>query len=132
MTTSVEVAFANHVYDLLKQAQEKPDFNQTRRNIAKRQAVATAKEVGSVVLPTAAGFGLGKGLEKYLGGKNQAASRIRVVKSLPLIGALSGAGYQTARKLRDADFKRIRQEETDKYDQALKEYEAGQNKEGLS
>lgn len=132
MTTSIEVAFANHVYDLLKQAQQRPDFNQTRRNIAKRQAGATAKEIGSVVLPTIAGYGVGRGLEKVLKDKTQSAGKIRAMSALPAVGALVGAGYHTANRLRNIDFKRIRKEETDKYEQALKEYEASQKAEDLS
>lgn len=128
MTTVLEVAFANHAYDLLKQAQDRPDFNQTRRNIAKRQAVATAKEVGSVALPTFAGYGLGKALEKA---QPQMAGKIRAVRTLPAIGMLAGVGYQTANKLRDSDFQRIRKEETDKYEQALKEYEAAKQESSL-
>jgi hypothetical protein len=117
-----------------KRAEEEPvgppDYNKTLRRIAMRQAGTTAKEVGAIALPMAAGMGTGFGLQKLLehSGRSAApaAKKILGVSALPIAGLTAGAMYHTAKHLKDQEFDRIRQEEMNNYDSALRAYQQGQ------
>jgi len=136
MKPSIEVAFAEHVYDLLKRAAEdvtvqnpglqEPNYNQTLRDIAKRQAWVTAKEIGAISLPMAAGLGAGMGYEKFMKSRGRSpspmAGKIMRYASLPAAALTTGLALRAAKDLKENEFRSIREEETAKYDQALREY----------
>lgn len=119
---------------------QEPNYNQTLRNIAKRQAGVTAKEIGAVTLPLAAGVGAGLGYEKYMKSRGAtagpAARKIMAFSALPAVGLTAAAAYQAARRLKENEFVRIQQEEQDKHEQAMKEYQGSLQRrpqpEGLS
>lgn len=138
MNPSVELAFASHAVGLLKHAAEQaaeqvaakpPNYNDTLRTIAKRQAVWTAKEVGSVTLPLAAGYGVGKGIQKYMQRKGQpvrpVASKIKGLAMIPAVALSTAAAYQTARKLKEHGLQKIREEEMQKYHDAVDSHQRG-------
>jgi hypothetical protein len=116
---------------LQKQAEgpEKPDYNKTLRRIALRQAGTTAKEIGAVTLPLAAGMGTGYGIQKYMehSGRSAApvAKKILAVSAIPAVGMAVGGAYRAAKHLKENEFGRIRQEEMDKYERAMQEFEGG-------
>lgn len=110
-------------------AVEKPDYNKTLRRIAMRQAGTTAKEIGAVALPLAAGMGTGFGIQKYMERTGRsaapAARKILAFSAIPAVGMTAGAMYRTAKHLKDQEFDRIRQEEMDSYNRAVQSYERG-------
>lgn len=138
MKPSIELACFEHLPELLKTAlmgsaeevtgPQKPDYNQTLKNIAKRKAIVTAKEVGAVALPMAAGVGIGKGYEKFMKSRGRSpgpgARKLMAFGALPLVGGTAALAYRAAKDLKENEFGRIREEELGKYEQALKEYNA--------
>ena len=135
MTPILEVAFAEHVAELLKHGAEEPNYNQTLRDIAKRQAFVTAKEVGAVTLPLAAGVLAGKGYERFMkhrGGAGPGARKVMQLASIPAVGLAVGAAYRGAKRLKEQEFGRIHTEEVGKYDQRMKEYKASLKREPQS
>jgi hypothetical protein len=109
-----------------KQAGEEPgppDYNKTLRRIAMRQAGTTAKEIGAIALPMAAGMGTGFGIQKYLEHTGHSAApmakKVLGLSALPVAGLTAGALYRAAQQLKNQEFDRIRQEEMNNYETAL-------------
>lgn len=106
-----------------------PDYNKTLRRIAMRQTGATLKELGAVALPMAAGMGAGFGIQKYMerSGRSAApvAKKILALSTLPAVGFTAGAAYRAAGQLKNQEYDRIRQEELDSYNNALRSYQQG-------
>lgn len=106
---------------------EKPDYNKVLRRIAMRQAGTTLKEIGATTLPVAAGMGTGYAIQKYLEhtGRSAApvAKKILGYSALPAVGLAAGLAYRTANNLKENEFARIREEETHRYNQAMRDWE---------
>ena len=106
---------------------QEPNYNQTLRDIAKRKAIVTAKEIGAISLPMIAGVGAGMGYEKFMasrGGSAPAARKLMAYGALPLVGGTAALAYRAAQHLKENEFARIREEEMAKYDKAMRDYHA--------
>lgn len=133
MNPSVTLACVEHLGDIFVKhaaaSTEEPDYSQAVRNIAKRQALTTAKEIGSIALPMVAGVGAGMGYEKFMknrGGAAGGARKLLALSALPAVGIASGLAYSGARRLKENEFARIRDEEMGAYDQKMRDYRAAQ------
>jgi hypothetical protein len=138
MKLSIEIACVGHIADMIKRAQpgsaevptgpKEPDYAQVLKNIAKRKALVTAKEVGAITLPMAAGLGAGMGYEKFMKSRGRSpgpgARKIMAFGALPMVGFTAAAAYRGAKDLKENEFTRIRDEEMGKYDQAMRDYKA--------
>ena len=107
---------------------QEPDYNQTLRDIAKRKAMVTAKEIGAISLPTIAGLGAGLGYEKLMKSRGLSpapvARKLMTFGGLPMVGATAAMAYRAAKDLKENEFVQIREEEMAKYDQAMRDYHA--------
>jgi hypothetical protein len=107
---------------------QEPDYNQTLRDIAKRKALVTAKEIGAIALPTIGGLGAGVGYEKFMKSRGRTpaplARKLMTFGGLPMVGATAAMAYRAAKDLKENEFVRIREEELAKYDQAMRDYHA--------
>ena len=104
---------------------QEPNYNDTLKSIAKRKAKITAKEIGSIALPMAAGVGAGMGYEKFMrnrGGAGPGAKKLLAFSALPAVGLTVGTALRAAKDLKENEFKRIREEEMAKYENARQEY----------
>jgi hypothetical protein len=108
---------------------QKPDYNKTLRRIALRHAGVTAKEIGAITLPVAAGMGVGYGAQKLMERSGRSASpmarKILALSAIPAVGLTVGSAYRAAHNLKENEFARIRNEEMDKYHEAERSYQRG-------